>query len=411
MGTTTAAPTTAAPEKAAPRTYAELFTAFHQRANKAPFSPEFLAHLVAIMADESRDIDERTLAWSRFRSWANYNEYACRGKGDGRPLKQRDCAVDLAHFAAGRPAEWIDLARENFSPELTPKELVLLDKSCISRSFARNKDGGFIDIRGHRIYPVVDPAHAAGASSQVNTPPKFSGVGNFYQIYISRPEVANSREFRKWRVARARAEKWGKVVLTNYREWLRAERKAQAKVIPKDLEEVEEPTTTPEPPRPAADLVVVVGKQGTEPPAEKPPAEVEIVAEALNRYGAAPDKTAASLIEECRKHTPDASAREIATLIDWKADQFSEATRNPVGLLLRTVPALCGGSTLNRVRKRLAAVAEQEATTAQKFDDPDAWAEELRAALRDPSQANFHDVYREQLEEIERRRPKQKESA
>jgi hypothetical protein len=128
------------------------FRRFHKRVSEAagcsgklPFAPDFFDSLARVMAGPG-DLDERTLAWSKYFAWGNYNEFAIRIEGSGKELRltQSDCAWDLAWLETGIRVQWLDAPPHIRDAELSRLGIKPIDKSLVSRAFASNETRGTI---------------------------------------------------------------------------------------------------------------------------------------------------------------------------------------------------------------------------------------------------------------------------
>jgi hypothetical protein len=210
------------------------FRRFHERVSEAAgytgkqrllFAPDFFDSLARVMAAPG-NLDERTLAWSKYFAWGNYNEFAIRIEGDGRDLRltQTDCGWDLAWLETGIRVEWLDAPPHIRDAELSRLGIKSIDKSLVSKAFTSNETRGTIvpspptDRRystARTIEPAVSPA--APRPVKVDDSQEFHEFQEWFK-------VEHSKDFREREVARSVIKHINKVELSLYKEWRTAKR-------------------------------------------------------------------------------------------------------------------------------------------------------------------------------------------
>jgi hypothetical protein len=137
------------------------------------------------------------------------------------------------------------------------------------------------------------------------------------------------------------------------------------------------------------------------------PEEAAALAKALNTDAAA----AKTLLLDCRKHEPTVTVPEIVGLAIQKLGTPEKRAKltNPIGLLIKTLPALCRGEPLARVRREIAFAREQmDREVRRKARDAEEDLRRCRDILEHPEGWDDQSIQlaREALERAENRQAK-----
>jgi hypothetical protein len=232
---------------------------FHKRVSEAagyengatlPYAPDFLDSIVCRMA-RSGDLVERTFAWMLYRASGNQSEtaihiYCVKGEAPVEtPLRQRDCALELAWLESGHRAEWLDAPLTMFRTEAARRGVVPIDKTLICDGFTENRERGTI-ASGTGYHLVLIPSPKVADSTEHC---RRKGESREYQDFCARWKVTHSAECEEERVARSVIKRINKIRLSDYRASRRSPA-AQTNGTPslEALETVEASEAAPVPP-------------------------------------------------------------------------------------------------------------------------------------------------------------------
>jgi hypothetical protein len=287
---------------------------FQAATGKIAFGKDFHTAQLALMRDETLTFGHRVLAWVKYRAWGKFSLYCVRD--DRAPAHQSDCETELQ-----------------------------MDKSTVSNCLAFWEARRIVRKEGRLLYPVINPP-AQGTS------PKVSGSQNFSQ-FLEWWKVSSSSNFHELEVSRARVKELRKVQRSDYKKWLALQQDGGASLLTLTTTDL---TTDGEA---AAAEVPLIKEEAPPPPSTQPvasssgtaaavalarepepqPCPGQIVDEALNEYGIADPDASSQLIHGCRAHAPDATEDEIADFIRMNGPRAREKAKNPIGWLLKVVPA------------------------------------------------------------------------
>jgi hypothetical protein len=128
-----------------------------------PYSPEFKAAMIAVMADPAACLSERLYTLARFFAWGNASHKAVShwDQKKARALDQTDVRLILGCLEAGTEiseltGEALDAMR--LHPERRPK--CMKSKQEISRAMGRNEARGTIRCKGREIFAEPEPQPA-----------------------------------------------------------------------------------------------------------------------------------------------------------------------------------------------------------------------------------------------------------
>ena len=191
--------------------------------DRLPFAPDWFDSLAARIA--TGELVEATAAWVLYRGNGNHSEHAVHiyGKSGNpaveTPLRQRNCALDIAWLRAGHPREWLDAPLEMLQAEAGRRGVKPVPKTLISDAFILNRRRGIIaDHRGHRLALVPVP--------KVADSPEFykrkggqNGKSPEHQRFLQWARVAHSPEFKELEGARSSVKRLNKFLLSEYKKW------------------------------------------------------------------------------------------------------------------------------------------------------------------------------------------------
>lgn len=283
------------------------FKHFHKRLSELPFAPDFLDSLARVMADPESCLDERVLAWAKYFAWGNYREIAVRLTSNGAemPLRQRNCAEDLAWLEAGARVEWLDAPDDVRSAELARLGVRALDKTAPSRAIRSNEMRGTIDSEtGYDIRPTVSP--------KLRTPDEPSDDESQYKNFLAHFQVEHFQEWQELEVARSTVKRLNIVVLSSYREWRASRRNSTPSYKHPEALETSATTTAPEPVVNTPHAVVVPHENEAGP-----------VLEEIQQHGPTTLKAATKLLADCRERFHEAAPDDVIVVIQRVAESFS----------------------------------------------------------------------------------------
>ena len=139
------------------------------------------------------------------------------------PLRQRDCALEIAWLRAGHPRQWLDAPLEMLREESGRRGVEPVPRTLISDAFIQNRRRGIIaDDTGHRLALVPAPKVADSPEFQ-----RRKGEQNTkspdYQRFLRWAEVAHSPEFSELESARSTVRRLKRFLLSEYKKWLKSE--------------------------------------------------------------------------------------------------------------------------------------------------------------------------------------------
>jgi len=188
-----------------------------------PFAPDFFDSLIRRMATPG-DFVERTFAWLLYRASGNQKIHAihiyCKAGNAATetPLRQGDCALELAWLGAGHRAEWLDAPIDQFREEAIRRGVEPISRNLISRGFIANRNRGTLaPDTGHLLVLVPSPDPRNFPHSQETHRKK--GKSPEHQRFMAWAAVTYSQEFHELEVARSRVERLNTLLLSRYKEW------------------------------------------------------------------------------------------------------------------------------------------------------------------------------------------------